>query len=438
MFSIIVAHDEHNGIGKQQSLPWNIPEDMKFFMTKTKGSTVIMGKNTYFSMGKPLPHRENIVVSSTIGSIESSDQYIVASSLDDALRKASAHTIFVIGGQRLYKEALQHPGLHKAYITHIEGDYHCDAFFPVQHIPVDAIVSTEMTLNDFTHVKVHERNVEEYQYLDLVRKILHTGEDRSDRTGVGTRSIFGTQMRFNLEDRFPLLTTKRVFWRGLVEELFWFMRGDTSATVLQDKKVHIWDGNSSREFLDSRGLNYQEGELGPVYGYQWRCFGGDYPEKTNGIDQLQQVIDLIRHNPDSRRIILSAWNPQQQEQMALPPCHVLYQFYVTRGRLSCSMYQRSGDIGLGVPFNIASASLLTCILAKHCDLLPGELVHSIGDAHIYSTHIEAIKVQIERTPRLFPRLVVKSRHDSIEAYSMDDLELTDYEPLKGIKMAMSI
>lgn len=433
MFNIIVAHDENNGIGKDQGIPWTNIEDMKRFKSLTIGSTVIMGKNTFLSMGKPLQNRQNIVISNTL---EPGATFDVACSLDDSLRKATRRNIFVIGGERLYREALRHPKLHRAYITKIEGNFECDTFFPELTDGLHEI--DRIDLNDNSHMQIYERNVEEHQYLDLVRSILTHGSIRDDRTGTGTHSIFGTQMRFDLSDRFPLLTSKRVFWRGLAEELFWFISGDTNAKSLQDKNVHIWDGNSTRQFLDGRNLDYEEGELGPVYGYQWRCFGGNYPDRDNGCDQLQDVINLIQTNPDSRRILLSAWNPKQMDQMALPPCHVLYQFYVDQGTLSCSMYQRSGDIGLGIPFNIASASLLTCILAKHCDLMPGHLILSIGDAHVYNTHVEAMREQIEREPRLFPRLTVQNNYERIEDYSLDDLLLENYQPMKSIRMEMAV
>lgn len=230
-----------------------------------------------------------------------------------------------------------------------------------------------------------------------------TGKTRSDRTGVGTVSIFGAQMRFNLrDDIFPLLTTKRVFWRAVVEELLWFIKGSTNAKELQDKKVHIWDGNSTREFLDKLGLTErEEGDLGPVYGFQWRHFGAEYKTchddyTCQGIDQLNDVIKRIRTNPNDRRIIMSAWNVSDLKIMALPPCHCLVQFYVADGELSCQLYQRSADMGLGVPFNIASYALLTCMIAHVTGLKTGDFVHTLGDAHVYLNHVEPLKEQVSR------------------------------------------
>lgn len=284
--------------------------------------------------------------------------------------------------------------------------------------------------------------MEENQYLNLVQKVIEEGEERNDRTGVGTISLFAPpQLRFRLDKHFPLLTTKRVFFRGVAEELFWFLGGNTSAVPLQQKGIKIWDGNASREFLDKRGLfGYEAGELGPVYGYQWRHFGAEYPPKENssGVDQIAKIIHLIKNEPTSRRIILSAWNPKDEDKMALPPCHILCQFYVSSGnRLSCQMYQRSCDLGLGVPFNIASYALLTCLIAHCTDTIPYEFIHCMGDAHVYSNHIWPLKEQITRTPTQFPTLKITSSSKNIDDLSFDDLELKDYFPQKNIKMEMA-
>merc|ERR1712222_175367 len=253
---------------------------------------------------------------------------------------------------------------------------------------------------------------EEYQYLNLIRDIIDNGVSMSDRTGTGTRSVFGTTMRFDLRKSFPLLTTKRVFFRGVMEELLWFIKGDTNSNHLAEKGIKIWDGNGSREFLDKRGLAHREvGDLGPVYGFQWRHFGAKYVDMHTdytgqGVDQLADCIKKIKENPTDRRILLSAWNPADLKEMALPPCHMFCQFYVDveKSELSCLMHQRSCDMGLGVPFNVASYSLLTCMIAKVCGLKPGEFVHVLGNAHVYKTHVEPLEEQMKRTPRPFPLL----------------------------------
>ena len=289
-------------------------------------------------------------------------------------------------------------------------------------------------------------NLEEPQYLNLIQDILSNGSDEVSRNG-NVRSVFGRNMRFSLQDgQIPLLTTKRLAWKTCFEELMWFIKGSTDNAELQAKKVHIWDGNSTREFLDSRGLfDRKEGDLGPVYGHQWRHFNAKYEtcntDYTNkGVDQLQNIINNLK-NPDtrsSRRLVMCAWNPEQLDEMALPPCHVLIQFHVREGKyLSCSLYQRSGDVGLGVPFNIASYSFLTHIIAKHCGLIPYEFVYCLGDAHIYESHIEPLKGQLERVPFDFPKIQFKNVHENIEDYCLDDIEwLNIYKHHASIKMSM--
>ena len=284
---------------------------------------------------------------------------------------------------------------------------------------------------------------EEHQYLNLIREIIANGSYETSRNG-NTYTKFGHQMRFSLRDgKIPILTTKRVAWRVCFEELFWFIRGSTSNLELQAKKVHIWDANASRKFLDGRGLyDLNENDLGPIYGFQWRHFNAPYDKceanySGEGIDQLQYIIDQLK-NPEtrtSRRLVMTAWNPCQIQQMALPPCHVLAQFHVRDGKyLSCALYQRSGDVGLGVPFNIASYSLLTHILAKHCDLEADDFVHFLGNCHIYEQHIDALKMQLEKLPKKFPKITIREKRDNIEAYHLEDICWTtpycSHEPIK--------
>ncbi|XP_041366069.1 thymidylate synthase-like [Gigantopelta aegis] len=285
---------------------------------------------------------------------------------------------------------------------------------------------------------------DEFQYLEAIQQIIDHGVRKGNRTGTDTFSIFGMQMRYNLKQSFPLLTTKRVFWRGVAEEILWFIRGSTNSKELSDKGVNIWNANGSRAFLDSLGMTErEEGDLGPMYGFQWRHFGADYKDmhtdySRQGIDQLQSVIEKIKNSPDDRRIVMSAWNPPDLPKMVLPPCQCLVQFYVANGELSCQIYQRSADMGLGVPFNIASYSLLTCMIAHVTGLKPGDFVHTLGDAHIYVNHIEPLKVQLTREPRPFPKLIIKGEVDSIDDFTMDNLELVKYNPYPKIKMDMAV
>ncbi len=284
----------------------------------------------------------------------------------------------------------------------------------------------------------------EQQYLDAIKTIMEHGCLRSNRTGVDTKSIFGMQMRYSLRGKFPLLTTKRVFWRGIVEELLWFIRGSTNGHELAEKNVHIWDANGSREFLDHKGLHdREEGDLGPIYGFQWRHFGAEYKDMHSdytgqGVDQLKDIIDKIKHSPNERTLVICAWNPKDLPRMALPPCHCLCQFYVANGELSCQLYQRSGDMGLGVPFNIASYALLTCMVAQVTGLRTGDFIHTLGDAHVYVNHEEPLKIQLSRKPRPFPQLVIKRQVSDITDFRVDDFEIVNYDPHPRIKMEMAV
>ena len=262
------------------------------------------------------------------------------------------------------------------------------------------------------------------QYLDLMRHVLDKGHDKSDRTGTGTRSVFGWQMRFDLSEGFPVLTTKKLHLKSIIHELLWFLQGDTNIKYLQDNGVRIWD-----EWADAQG------DLGPVYGKQWRRW-----ETPDGrlVDQISQLVHSLKHNPDSRRHIVSAWNPGDVDNMALPPCHCLFQFYVADGKLSCQLYQRSADIFLGVPFNIASYALLTLMLAQVCGYQPGEFVHTLGDAHLYSNHVEQARLQLTRTPRPLPTMWINPAVDDIFAFKFEDFRLDNYDPHPHIAAPVAV
>ena len=453
-------------------------------------NAVLMGRKTWESVPvkfRPLPNRVNVVLSRTMKPEDVPAGVMLHRSLEDAVRALRESPnppqhVFVVGGAEIYAAALEAGIVDDVYVTEVKQEFEsCDAFFPP--IPAESFegpmpvpgfegdrtddgISYAFTLyrrkgasgesptkraraatttpsipTQLTTPPKHE----ELQYLDLVREILDNGVVKSDRTGVGTKSVFGRMMRFSLRDgTIPLLTTKRVFWKGVAVELLWFISGDTSAKTLQEQGVKIWDGNSTREYLDSIGLKDREvGDLGPVYGFQWRHFGAEYKTmhddyKGKGVDQLAQLVDDIKRNPDSRRHIMSAWNPLALPQMALPPCHVMSQFYVANGELSCQMYQRSADMGLGVPFNIASYALLTHLLAKVCGLKPGEYVHVIGDAHVYRNHEDALREQLTREPRPFPKLVIADRQQAIDSFTFDDLQVVGYDPHKAVKMDMAV
>ena len=294
------------------------------------------------------------------------------------------------------------------------------------------------------------------QYLDLLRRIKEEGVVRGDRTGTGTKSVFGHQMRFNLQEGFPLLTTKKVFLKGVIHELLWFLSGDTNIRYLVQHGVHIWDNDAFRyynelcvkhavlpvdrdTFLLSAGEpspieGYRFGDLNHVYGYQWRS----WPKADGGvIDQIEAAVELIRNNPESRRILVSAWNVAEVEQMALPPCHVLFQFYVADGKLSCQLYQRSADTFLGVPFNIASYALLTMMMAQVCGLEPGDFVHTLGDTHLYLNHMEQVDEQLSREPRPLPHMILNKERNSLFDFTYEDFTLEGYDPWPTIKAPMS-
>lgn len=278
-------------------------------------------------------------------------------------------------------------------------------------------------------------NKDEVAYLNLLKDILNNGSTRADRTGVGTIGLFGTQLRFNIENNVvPVLTTKKMFTKGIFEELLFFIRGETDTKLLEAKGVNIWKGNTSREFLDKRGLtNYAEGQMGPMYGSQWRNF--------NGVDQLSNALNLIKNDPDSRRIIVSAYNPGVSNQCVLEPCHMFFQFYVDNGKLSCQWYQRSCDYALGIPFNIISYGILTHLMAKAANLKTGELIFVGGDTHIYNNHIEPVKDQLLREPYPFPTIKINKEISSIEdmeKLKFEDLQIENYQHHPAIKMEMAV
>ena len=483
-FNLIVAQQADRGIGKDNKIPWYVPEDLNYFSKITqenqdnRKNVVVMGRKTWESIPltqRPLKNRVNIILSRTATNnnpIDTPDTLFFQNMKDlftyfrKQYQKQTLGKIFIIGGESIYNYFLENVGVQTIYVTNIFTNYECDTYFPNlnkfknyyqlshcgevltsrKHVEYQFMTYTLYPNNTSgLYIMDDNPNIGEYQYLNLINKIKESGIKRCDRTGIGTRSIFGTQIRFDLNESFPLLTTKKMFLRGIIEELLWFLRGETDAKTLQDKKVRIWDGNSSREYLDSIGLNdNREGDCGPIYGHNFRHYGAKYINcDTNyqgqGYDQVAEAIRLIKEEPTSRRILINLWNPCDLDKVALPPCHVLYQFYVDGDNLSCSMYQRSGDIGLGVPFNIASASLMTYVFAKLTGKRPKELIHTIGDAHIYENHLQALLPQLTRTPYPFPILNIKDRQQkNIEDFIVTDFKLEGYQSHPSIKMDMAI
>jgi dihydrofolate reductase/thymidylate synthase len=476
------------GVGRGGQRPWADDEAAvaadaaRFERLTLEGSrnAVVMGRRTWESLPpqrRPLPGRLNVVVSSRAPLAGVPSDVLVCGSLGAALDVLAAlqpERVFVIGGARLFAEALAEPLVSRVSAIHLalldrafDG---CDAFFPAERLDCgrfrvwsSVVQNARLGMALVTYVAAPSAAVpaalppaaprhEEMQYLELVERVLSTGALRPDRTGTGTYSLFGCSMRFDLRHTFPLFTTKRVFWRGVVEELLWFVAGGTSTDRLRERGVHIWDANGSRAFLDARGLTGRaEGDLGPVYGFQWRHFGAAYVDAQadyagQGVDQLADLVSRVRaaadgpDAPNDRRLVLTAWNPAALHQMALPPCHMFCQFHVgVDRRLSCQLYQRSCDLGLGVPFNVASYALLTHMVAHACGLLPGELVHCMGDTHVYATHAEPLHRQLARTPRPFPTLrVAPSAPRDIDALAADHFELVGYDPHPKVDMPLAV
>ena len=465
-FSIITAIDSNYGIGYNNTLPWNIKEDMQYFkkITSSNKSIVIMGKNTWLSIPenyKPLVNRINMIITSSesIPNLDNLENTLVFKNLENCLSIIkdiyNDYNVWVIGGEQLYREAISRNECKYIYLTHLcktKNTYKCDKFFPNIDTNFQIVSCKKLkyednkTLEFLIYENLSTINNSEQNYLDKLKLIINSGIKRDDRTKIGTRSIFGTQFRYDLtNNQIPLLTTKNMYWKGIVEELLWFLNGKTDSKLLENKNVNIWKGNSSKEFLEKRGLEYNEGDIGPGYGFSFRHWGGDYKGchynygNDCGVDQVNKVLYMLKNDKYSRRIIIDLWNVKELDNMALPPCHILYQFYVHDNKLSCSMYQRSGDMGLGVPFNIASASLLTILFAKLSNLEPYELIHTIGDTHIYENHIEPLREQILRKPRPYPTISFKNKnYNKIEDFTNDDIELNGYISYPNIKMDMAV
>ena len=440
-FSIIVAIDAGNGIAKRGEIPWRSTEDMKFFRDITVGkgkNAVIMGRTTYESIPeqhRPLSNRKCVVISRTWRQEEHPDIGVYGS-LIEALAGLGASVnsydnIFIAGGEQLYVEAIRDFMYlcNKILVTRFKTDYSCDQFFPYDSVKDFAQAIDPVKTRDYVrYTLVPQFTHDEYQYLGVLKKVMDVGETKPDRTGTGIRSIFGANMEFDLRDRLPVLTTKKIFYELVIKELLFFISGKTDTKLLSEQGVKIWEANTKRDVLQSKGLKWNEGDMGPGYGFQWRHWGAEYhgcEEDYKGIDQLQVLINGIRNEPHSRRHVLSAWNPSQIDQMALPPCHILAQFNVSGDRkwLDCQLYQRSGDLFLGVPFNITSYALLTFMIGHITGLRPRKLVHVLGDAHIYNNHGDQVKRQLNRHPRPFPRL---SFRDATRLHEIDDFTVNSF------------
>jgi len=453
MFSLIVATDVNNGISLNGKIPWNCPEDMVHFKNTTTNHVCIMGRKTWDSLPskyKPLPNRINVVLTRNQWSNENGFPDFIFSSIDDCVTYFSTNKkmyngkkLFVIGGSEIYKQFLDNNLIYDIHATRINEDYKCDKFILYPRIKLISGVS----LSENSIYSVYNTiNLEEMTFLNLMRDIIEKGYGRSDRTGTGTISLFSRELRFNLKNNnIPMMTTRPVSLKIVFEELMWILRGQTNVNILKEKNINIWDPNTTREFLDSVGLNaLPEGDIGASYGFQMRHFGYDYidcnQDYTNkGFDQLENVINLLKHNPYSRRILINLYNPTQLNKMALPPCVYGYQFYVADGFLSCKLIQRSSDIALAGSHNCASGALLVHMLCCITGLKPGELIWSPSDIHIYNNQINSVLEQLKRNPKPFPilKIIKPPKDNNILNFEFDHIQLLNYDPFTRIQFAMN-
>lgn len=477
MINIILAVESNYGIGCGGVLPWNIPEELKIFKEKTLDSILIVGRKTLEKLPK-LKDRTIYCLSTKTNFTTNNELIYVFQDIDDAVKQAknlsqiSNKKIFVIGGNQIYNYFFKN---YKdeliVHISFIKNSFTCDTFFNPNNLK-DFYITHQDNYELFTHYEMIYQKYGEYQYLNLIKDIIENGERRKTRNAE-TLSDFCKHLKFDLRDGFPLLTTKKMFLKGIIEELLFFIRGDTQSKILEEKGINIWKGNTSREFLDANSFNYRkEGEMGPMYGSIWRNFNSLSSEKEKhdlqnskytkffyrsynkdnmsycegevesinfNIDQLKFVIEEIKTNPTSRRIIMTSFNPAQVNQGVLWPCHsITLQFYVQDGYLDMFCYNRSSDIGLGLPFNIASSSLLLIIIAKLTNLRPRYFNLSLGDAHIYSNHVEPLLEQIKRIPYTFPQIILPEFEslEEVEKLTFEDFKLIDYKSYSTIKMGM--
>ena len=448
---IIVAVDLKYGYSKNGTIPWNIPEDMKFFydIITHKRTALIMGTNTYNTMPKTIKNCTMVVVSSKNSKCSS-----LLMALDNIYNMDDKFEhIFILGGRRLYTESLRRNIIDYIYLTYIKHDYKCDKFFPkqlidnkftirghnickyydgIQHVNIDQL----LLYNNYPKI------TSECSYLGLLNLILNK-KKRVTRNGL-TKSVFGKILNFDLEKGFPLLTTKKMFFRGIVEELLMFLRGDTNTNILSNNGINIWKKNTSRKFLDSVNLqHYKEGDMGNMYGFQWRHFGVDYKNmninyKGLGFDQLMYVINLIKKDPNSRRIIMTTFDAGQSNKGCLYPCHgLITQFYIRdKTYIDCCVYMRSQDIFLGTPFNIASYALLMHIIGNICNYKPGKLTIYMGDVHLYYEHINAANIQLKRKVLYFPTLTILKNITKIKDIKYTDFKLNNYNCYSKISVKM--
>ena len=478
-FNLIVAKTYlKNGIGKNGDIPWKLSDDLKNFKTITTSknnkilNSIIMGKNTWNSLPKkPLPKRLNIVVSNTLYNVNKynnttkhiNDNTLYINSFDNALKIADylSNNIYVIGGQQIYETAIKHPLCNKLYITDIYNKYECDTYFPqidendytltniskfLKEGDIDyRYLIYEKDISKYSNYEMDIKsniNKEEYQLLQLMKNILTFGTYKENRTKTNIYSLFSPQkLYYNLGDTFPISTTKKIFLRGIFEELMFILRGQTNNKILIDKNVNIWTANTTQEFLNNNNVGHlKENDMGETYGFNMRYFNENYIDcksihvnlKPNS-DQLTYLINLLKYNPESRRMIINLWNPTSLNNCSLPPCLMLFQFNITDNKLNLQATLRSSDVYLANSWNTTYCALFVHLLCniEGINLTPGELSMNIGDAHIYENHLDGVQEQLKRTPRPYPKLEVLNVKKNITDFEFDDIKLIGYNPHKN-------
>jgi len=463
-FDIIVAYDDNFGIGKDGKIPWLIPGDLDRFRqitTKTNDPTkrnmIIMGSGTFKSIGRILPNRLNVILSKKeVKTVNSTNDKIILNTLSEALSygfsNKSIERIFVIGGQDIYREAIVNEYLRDIYTTQIMGDYRCDRIFTIfgPGSFYEYMVEPYRQYNDYQYRYVTYRNMtfsqineSEEQYRNLVNYIINFGDRTKFRNGYGQYIFEATTLRYDLREGFPLTTIRSLPLRSIFSELIWMLSGSTDVLDLKKRGCHIWDANSSRGFLDSNGKSHlKEFDVGPTYGFQWRHFGAIYVDcKTNykglGFDQLTNLIENLKYNPESRRHVVSLWNPRDIDDAALPPCMYEFVFNVgNRTYLDMDVRIRSSDVAVGLPWNIASSALLLTMIATVTKYIPRKLNITLDNAHIYEQNLEKLQNVIKRTPKMYGRLSVIRIPDEVTNFQFTDFELTNYNPHPGVNFDM--
>lgn len=459
MIDIIIAMTKNGGIGLNNKLSWKCKEELKLFKEKTMDNILIMGRKTVENLpylpGREIwciTHDKNLDTSSYKNNVTI---YTDLTKLENDMNKTD-RSLFCAGGKTIYElfNSTWKNKINKWHVSIMNDDYKCDTFLSL-NIPINTKIITKKKYNDFTHyvfnvIKNPQDMTQEKEYLNILKKVYNNGKIRQGRNGT-IKSLFCQNLHFDLTKSFPLLTTKRMFWRGIVEELLFFLRGETNSKKLEDKNINIWKGNTRRKFLDTHGFqNRLEGIMGPMYGFQWRNFNGDYDEKTgriypdknanHGIDQLKNVINKIKNDPHSRRILMTTYNPAQNNQGVLYPCHsLIIQFYVDGNYLDMYCFNRSSDLFLGLPFNISSTALLLTIIAKTTRKIARHFHLTLGDAHIYQQHYTAVQEQLKRIPIVLPTLSITKElcnTNDIEQLTLHDFDLQNYQCHSSIKAPM--